>query len=72
MLGIGESKRFELDPHEGSVTKRPVSLVSTQSLSIPTCAIAANVSGSCSRIQRKRAGEVIDTQSPPSSKIRRA
>ena len=45
---VRRSKRSELEPHDGSVTKRPVSLVRTQSLSMPTWAMARNVSGSCS------------------------
>ena len=71
-LRARRSKRLELDPDEGSVTKRPVSRVSTQSLSIPTCAIRSKIAGSWARIHRKRAGEVIATQSPPCSKMRRA
>ena len=66
------SNRFELEPADGSVTNRPVSRYRTQSLSIPMWAMRRNVSGSCAAIQRKRAGEVIETQSPPCSKIRRA
>ena len=39
---------------------------------MPTWAMAAKTSGWWFLIQRKRAGDVIGTQSPPISKIRRA
>ena len=62
----------ELDPHDGSVANSPDSRARTQSLSIVTWATRARTSGSWAMIQSRRAGEVIDTQSPPVSKILRA
>ncbi len=58
------SNRFELEPADGSVTKRPVNRYSTQSESMPMWAIERKTSGWWSRIHQKRAGEVIETQSP--------
>ena len=43
-----------------------------QSLSMPRLWIRPKISGLCRASQRSRAGEVIDTQSPPSAKIRSA
>ena len=71
-LRSASSNRFELEPADGSVTNLPLRRVSTQSDSMPTWAMASHVRGSWSRIQRKRPGDVMATQSPPCSKIRRA
>ena len=57
----------ELEPSEGSVTNSPESRFRIQSPSMPRWATAAKTSGSWRAIQRRRAGEVIATQSPARS-----
>ena len=62
----------ELDPQDGSVTCTRASRQTIQSLSMPTLLTWRSRPGPCRASQRSRAGEVIDTQSPASAKIRSA
>ena len=62
----------ELEPQEGSVTCAPASRYTIQSLSMPRLWIRPKRSGRCRASQRSRAGDVIETQSPASVKIRSA
>ncbi len=71
-VAFARSNRPELAPIDGSVAYSPESFVRTQSLSMPMWAMRPKTSGWCRLIQRNLAGEVMETQSPPVSKIFRA